>query len=115
MNSPESYSVVFLRKDSEHVILDFSDFENAYMKWAQYRDDWAKCLHEKKPLQIVEKDLGIVTVFDPGFLYEIIIKKRNIKTSPTNPYYKEMEEKGFTNSLKNYSNSSDLLDRGYKI
>lgn len=114
MNNPECYSIIFLRKDDDHIIIDSGNFEDTYMKWAFYRDNWSKCLHEKNPLEVVEKDLGIVTAFDPGIVYEIIIKKRDMKINNNNPYFKEMNDRGFSNTLKSHStNSSDLLERNY--
>jgi hypothetical protein len=116
MSIEENYSIILLRTDGDHIILDVGNIENAYTKWATYRDEWSKSLQDKKPLIVVEKDLGIVTAFNPGIVYEIIIRKKDLRVSANNPYQKEMLEKGFSQTFGSHTKSGhDLLDRGYKI
>lgn len=112
----ENYGVILLRTDQSHIVIKAVGFEEAYKKWAEYRDLWMTCLHEKKPLQVVEFDQQLVAAFDPALVYEITLRKKDAVVNENNPYYKEMVEKGFSNTLKTNSGvTRDLLDQGYRV
>lgn len=110
------YAVILLRSDQNHIVLQIEGFEEAYKKWAEYRDLWVTCLHEKKPLQVVEFNQQLVAAFDPALVYEIVVRKKDVAINQNNPYYKEMVDKGFSSTVKRGAGvTQDLLDQGYRF
>lgn len=112
----ENYAVILLRTDQNHIVLQVEGFEQAYQKWAEYRDLWVKCLHEKKPLEVTEFEQQLVAAFDPALVYEIVVRKKDVTINQNNPYHKEMMDRGFSNTIKQrgVGVTQDLLDQGYR-
>jgi hypothetical protein len=113
MENINTYSVVILRRDNEHItVLETEDYDKAYESWTKLYQDWVTCLHEQKSF-VMEKP--IVTAFDPGLIYEIKVLPVSIsKSIRDNPYTNKMRQEGFSKTFGNYAGGNDILDGGYK-
>jgi len=111
-----SYGLFILLRDRQESLLvcETSDFSEIKTKWHELTELWAECIEKQKPFKLEEPRL---TAFDPGLIKEITIHAADAtsKVDQSNPYKKNMVNKGFTESLKNNSTYPDLLDNGYKL
>lgn len=105
------YEVLILRKDGQHITaMQSIEFEQCYKVWENLHNIWLECAKEVKPF--ILKD-PILTAFEPGLIYEIIL--RPIMTAPkslneNNPYARSMLDQGFSSTFGNH----DLLSRAAK-
>lgn len=102
------YETLILRRDGQHIsALQSSEFEECFAKWEQLQTQWTECAKEVKPF--ILKD-PVVTAFEPGLIYEIILRPLMTETktmNENNPYTKRMLERGFSNTF----GGEDLLSR----
>jgi hypothetical protein len=111
VNPQKWFSLVLLRKDQDHIhILETQNEKEVLVVWKELVNAWKTCVKEVIPFTL---DKPLVTAFDPGLISEIKILTKEMGLSD-NPYKKEMLDKGFGNTLNNYTRTSDILDSGYK-
>jgi hypothetical protein len=112
------YSLLILRKDDQHIeLLESSNYDEVFERFKQVKADWAQSIKDKAPFELLKP---VVTVFDPGLIYEITIKL--ITETPSsryeNPYQKQMERNGLSSMINSRragaTQEGDLLDGGYR-
>jgi hypothetical protein len=107
-----TYSLLILRKDEQHIsVVESSNYDEVFERYNEVKDHWAQSIRDKTPFELQKP---IVTVFDPGLVYEITIKL--ITETPSsryeNPYEKQMRKNGFSNMFN--QPSGEVLDGGYR-
>jgi len=102
------YEVIMMRRDTPLVIMQSENFDECYERWKVLHSQWAEAIKEVKPFVLEDP---ILTAFEPGMIYEIILQPiqaaPSMNVNPNNPYYKNMMEHGLSKSLGN----EDLLSK----
>lgn len=109
--SNELYQVIIFRRDGNHLKgFESDDFDEAKEKWQELQAQWVEKFKETQPFVLEDP---VVTAFDPGLILEISVLPVTEQKKSNNPYKKEMNEKGLSNTLNNYTGGASLLDSGY--
>jgi hypothetical protein len=113
------YSLLVLRKDDQHIeLLESNNYDEIFERYKEVKDHWAQCIKDQAPFELLKP---VVTVFDPGLIYEITIKL--VTETPSsryeNPYQQQMQKQGLTSMINNRrpqvaTAEGDLLDGGYR-
>ena len=112
------YSLLILRKDDQHIVLlESGNYDEVFERYKEVKDHWAQSIKDKAPFELLKP---VVTVFDPGLIYEITIKL--ITETPSsrydNPYQKQMERNGLSSMINRRpavpTQDGEILDGGYR-
>lgn len=110
--SKELYRVIIFRRDGNHLEgFESEDFDQAKGKWLEYQEQWVEKFKEAQPFILEEP---VVTAFDPGLILEISVLPVQEQKQSNNPYKKQMQKEGLTNTLNSMTGTNyNLLDGGY--
>lgn len=108
--------VRIFRKDGEIIdVLTSENFKECKDVWKKLLTQWQEC-HTEQKIFILEKP--IVTGFEPGLISEILVVPK-INPIPNvndeNPYFRQMTNKGLTQTMRGAGEYPDILDSGYNI
>lgn len=110
------YALWVLRKDEQHIeVLESSKYDEVYEAYQKIKARWTECVKDRSPFELTTP---MITVFDPGLIYEITIKlvTETPESRYENPYQRQAQKNGFMNALRNPQPEGvgDLLDNGYR-
>lgn len=112
MSGEYFYIVRLYKKTNDFIdLLKSNNFDECKTLWRSFITQWEECAKETRPF-IVEQP--VVTAFEPGLISSIVVEPANTATSNDNPYQQQMQSQGFTNTMRNFSQGADVLDKGYR-
>lgn len=94
------YGVIICRSDAQHIIvMEDPNYDKCFKVWEDLHSRWTTAAKEQHPFVLTQP---LVTAFAPSMIYEIKLVPMNTEENASqshNPYYKAMNEQGFTRTF----------------